>query len=42
LFETLQGLKAQSFMTGTDEALFNGLGNTADFLHVEGGIVTRQ
>jgi len=42
LFETLKGLGAQSFMTGTDEALFNGLGKTADFLHVEGGIVTRQ
>ncbi len=42
LFETLRELKAQSFMTGTDEALFNGLGKTADFLHVEAGIVTRQ
>lgn len=42
LFETLRELKAQSFMTGTDEALFNGLGKTADFLHVETGIVTRQ
>ena len=42
LFETLEGLGAQSFMTGTDEALFNGLGKTADFLHVEGGVVTRR
>ena len=42
LFETLTALGAQSFMTGTDAALFNGLGKTADFLHVEGGIVTRQ
>lgn len=42
LFETLSSLGAQSFMTGTDRMLFNGLGKTADFLHVEGGIVTRQ
>ena len=42
LFETLNGLGAQSFMTGTDEALFNGLGKSADFLHVEAGMVTRQ
>ena len=42
LFETLTALGAQSFMTGTDRELFNGLGKAADFLHVEGGIVTRQ
>lgn len=42
LFETLAALGAQSFMTGTDRELFNGLGKTGDFLHVEGGIVTRQ
>ena len=42
LFETLSQLGAQSFMTGTDRQLFDGLGKTADFLHVEGGIVTRQ
>jgi len=42
LFETLKVLQAQSFMTGTDETLFNGLGKDADFLHVEAGIVTRQ
>jgi DNA replication and repair protein RecF len=42
LFETLSHLGAQSFMTGTDRALFDGLGKGADFLHVEGGIVTRQ
>jgi len=42
LFETLRQLGAQSFMTGTDRELFNGLGKRADFLHVEGGIVTRQ
>lgn len=42
LFETLNQLGAQSFMTGTDRELFNGLGKTGDFLHVEGGIVTRQ
>ena len=42
LFETLSALGAQSFMTGTDRELFNGLGKTGDFLHVEGGIVTRQ
>jgi len=42
LFETLKALQAQSFMTGTDETLFNGLGKDADFLHVEAGIVTRQ
>src|SRR5262245_29818890 len=42
LFETLIGLGTQSFMTGTDRELFDGLGKKADFLHVEGGIVTRQ
>lgn len=42
LFETLKELGAQSFMTGTDEALFNGLGKGTDFLHVEAGMVTRQ
>jgi DNA replication and repair protein RecF len=42
LFATLSQLGAQSFMTGTDRALFNGLGKGTDFLHVEGGIVTRQ
>ncbi|MGE0239193.1 MAG: DNA replication/repair protein RecF [Parvibaculaceae bacterium] len=42
LFETLTALGAQSFMTGTDPELFSGLGKRADFLHVEGGIVTRQ
>jgi DNA replication and repair protein RecF len=42
LFETLAALGTQSFMTGTDRGLFDGLGKKADFLHVEGGIVTRQ
>jgi DNA replication and repair protein RecF len=42
LFETLLALGAQSFMTGTDPELFSGLGKKADFLHVEGGIVTRH
>jgi DNA replication and repair protein RecF len=42
LFERLSRLGAQSFMTGTDPALFDGLGKGADFLHVEGGIVTRR
>jgi DNA replication and repair protein RecF len=42
LFETLVELGTQSFMTGTDRGLFDGLGKKADFLHVEGGIVTRQ
>jgi DNA replication and repair protein RecF len=42
LFETLSHIGAQSFMTGTDRQLFDGLGKKADFLHVEGGILTRQ
>jgi len=42
LFETLRQLGAQSFMTGTDRALFDGLGKTGDFLHVEAGKVTRH
>jgi DNA replication and repair protein RecF len=42
LFETLKEIGTQSFMTGTDQALFNGLGKDADFLHVEAGMVTRQ
>lgn len=42
LFETLRQLGAQSFLTGTDRALFDGLGKTGDFLHVEAGKVTRQ
>jgi DNA replication and repair protein RecF len=42
LFETLSGLGAQSFMTGTERSLFDGLGKEVDFLHVEAGRVTRQ
>ena len=39
LFERLATGAGQVWMTGTDASLFNGLGNTASWLHVAGGIV---
>ncbi len=41
LFDELSGLGAQVWMTGTDAALFDGLGDRADRYRVEGGTVTR-
>ena len=39
LFDILEGLGGQAFMTGTDRALFEPLGSRAQFLHVqEGGV----
>lgn len=41
LFGMLEGLGAQAFMTGTDRALFDGLGPAGMLLEVAGGAVTR-
>jgi len=39
LFETLQSMGVQAWMTGTDESLFEGLGKAAQFFHVEAGTI---
>lgn len=39
LFQTIAVLGCQAWMTGTDEALFAGVGNGADFYHVDTGKV---
>ncbi|WP_108662547.1 DNA replication/repair protein RecF [Acuticoccus kandeliae] len=39
LYDTLDALGAQTFMTGTDQSLFTALGDRADRFHVEGGKV---
>ncbi|MBL8907497.1 MAG: DNA replication/repair protein RecF [Rhizobiales bacterium] len=40
LFQTLDTLGVQAWMTGTDEGLFEGLGKAAQFFHVEAGTVS--
>ncbi len=40
LFDILDGLGVQSFLTGTDAALFTALEGRAQMLHVENGAVT--
>ncbi|WP_245803110.1 DNA replication/repair protein RecF [Acuticoccus yangtzensis] len=40
LYDTLEGLGAQTFMTGTDDSLFTALGNRADRFRVEAGAIT--
>jgi DNA replication and repair protein RecF len=42
LFEELDRLGAQAWMTGTDAELFSGIGREADRFHVERALVTRQ
>lgn len=42
LFDELSGLNAQSWMTGTDEPLFAGFGNRAQFFRVADATVTRS
>ena len=39
LFDRIDAVGGQSFMTGTDRNLFEALGERAQFLHVEGGTV---
>nr|WP_255720741.1 DNA replication/repair protein RecF [Acuticoccus kalidii] len=39
LYDTLDGLGAQTFMTGTDPSLFTALGDRADRFHVEAGVI---
>lgn len=39
LFEALKGLGAQSWMTGTDTSLFEGMGSRGTVFHVEDGMV---
>ncbi|MGE3832517.1 MAG: DNA replication/repair protein RecF [Parvibaculaceae bacterium] len=41
LYATLGKLAGQAWLTGTDRSLFDGLGKTCEFLHVEGGKVTK-
>lgn len=41
LFDVLESLNCQAFMTGTDVDLFATLGTRAQFLHVENGTVTQ-
>ncbi|TNE35385.1 MAG: DNA replication/repair protein RecF [Alphaproteobacteria bacterium] len=40
LFDELEQMKTQAWMTGTDYALFSGLGKRAQFLTVDNGTVT--
>ncbi|MFT3989109.1 DNA replication/repair protein RecF [Aestuariivirga sp.] len=40
LFESLEALGSQAWMTGTDAELFDGLGKTSAVLHVEAGTVS--
>ena len=40
LFDVLEALNCQAFMTGTDRDLFADLGDRAQFLHVENGTIT--
>ena len=40
LFEEISALRLQAFLTGTDEALFEGLKGRAQFLRVDGGRLT--
>ncbi len=40
LYDTLDGLGAQTFMTGTDDSLFTALGDRADRFRVEAGTIT--
>ncbi|WP_226579489.1 DNA replication/repair protein RecF [Acuticoccus sediminis] len=42
LYDTLDGLGAQTFMTGTDDSLFTALGDRADRFRVEAGTITPQ
>lgn len=42
LFEEVIAMRAQVWMTGTDEMLFAGLKNKAQFFHVESSMVTAQ
>ena len=40
LFDVLEALNCQAFMTGTDRDLFADLGDRAQFLHIENGTVS--
>ncbi|MEP1441585.1 MAG: DNA replication/repair protein RecF [Hyphomicrobiales bacterium] len=40
LFDVLEALNCQAFMTGTDRDLFSDLGDRAQFLHVENGTIS--
>ncbi len=42
LFDELAGLTAQSWMTGTDEVLFDGFGDRAQFFRVADAAVTKN
>jgi DNA replication and repair protein RecF len=42
LFDELAGLNAQSWMTGTDEQMFDGFGERAQFFQVADATVTAR
>jgi DNA replication and repair protein RecF len=42
LFDLVDGLGGQSFMTGTDGSMFAALGERAQFFTVTGGSVTQD
>ena len=41
LFDELSALRAQSWLTGTDQSLFAALGERGQFFRVDDGVVTR-
>jgi DNA replication and repair protein RecF len=42
LFASLEALGSQAWMTGTDDHLFAGLGESAQCFHVEAGKMTEM
>lgn len=42
LFDLIEGLNCQAFLTGTDRALFDELGGRGRFLHVAGGGLSEE
>lgn len=42
LFDRIDALGGQSFMTGTDRSLFDALGPRAQYFHVDNATVTPQ
>jgi DNA replication and repair protein RecF len=42
LFDRVEALDCQAFMTGTDRALFSALGNRAQYIRVDGGTAREE
>ena len=42
LFELINALNCQAFLTGTDRSLFDGLGESGHFLHVAAGSLSKE